>query len=409
MKDYSRKQHNDYQYRDWLGIKTSKSIWNSILVQNPGHAEFSNMRESRSSLDAAVADFLRQSELKKPYKSPGFVEMEDVWEGPPGFSFNPLSGFDQPWTLVNPVTEPWTIIFDLISVSTYCPGETSDFLISGTEPIYLLELSGERPGTSMVVIGGYGTNEVIGTITADEDEKGSINFNGSMTSFEGVVGSSNYLMPKGRDCCDPNNPMEADPGTTPETIVQGQTVLVGVIKGSPPYTWTKVVAQCLEPQFDVYFFLNEVWDDPVIITTVPYVNLRAHAAAHGSVEVKCVDSCGAEVTQEVRCTTGEWWGKGYYECEVPGDYQYYLSNWIYREKGCTRNGQRGADSRSGTGNCDTCNAPPYPPLLPSCLTWDCAGMFQNPSIITCDYPRCRSGSSDFCSNHWLNFRLDTWK
>jgi hypothetical protein len=402
MKDYSRKQHNDYQYRDWLGIKTSKSIWNSILVQNPGHAEFSNMREDRTSLDAAIADFLRQSELKKPYKSPGFTEMEDVWEGPPG-GFNPLLPFDQPWNLVNPVVEPWTVVFDLISQSTYCPGETRDFVIRGTEPIYLLELSFERPGTSITVLGGYGTNEVIGTITADEEQKGSVDFNGSMTSVEGTVGSSNYLMPLGRDCCDPDNPMVADPASTPETIARSQTVSVHVLKGSPPYTWSKVVDNCVEKS-DAFFTLGSEQ------TEIGQVDLTAAAFATGAVEVQCVDTCGTVVIQEIRCTTGSWQDQSPADCEVPGDYTFFDTSgfWMRRVVGCKRNSYRKTASNSDLtdADCDNCGASPYS-NPPECVTWDC--IFLGGTLtVTCEPFRCAHPSNDWCLEVRIQNELAYW-
>jgi hypothetical protein len=434
MKDYSRKNYSDHQYRDWLRTTTSKSIFNDILERNPGNAEFSNNKANKTSLERAIAHFLRQSEFKKPNGPKDFNDMEGDWEGPPGFRDpeDPTFTFDQPWNMQYPTQVPWSIIFDLISKSTYCPGETTDFSIRGTHPIYHLGLSFERSGTSITITSGYGTNEVIGTITADEDEWSSIDFNGSMTAFvgagrPGVVGTSNYLMPKGRECCDPNDPMLPDPESTPETCAQGQTVEVVVLGGSPPYTWSKLLdGFCPEPEFQGYWYLNDVWDDPVV-TTVPYVSLRSWITTHGSISVQCVDSCGIVVVQRLKSDVGNWTGVGYYACENPGDYEYKEDNWLQRDFGvCRRNGQRTADSHSGQGAClgDTyeCNADQWDPEfynMYECITWDCDAINGSTGVTSCPWlsggqatcwrPGPFAPSFQNCSNMLVHSHLDWWR
>ena len=299
MKDYSRKAYNDFQYRDWLRNRPAKSVWNSILERSVGYNEYTS--KSKSSLAASVVAYLKQSETKKPYHDRGFVEMEDMWEGPPGGFSGGLPSFDHPWTMSNPIDpddEPWgsITIFDLNSTSTFCPGETRPFEMYGTHPIYSLTISNHEPGTTIAVTGGYGTNTVTGTITAAADEAGNVNFTGYMTSFEGISGSSNYLMYE--NCCvDVDcDAFENDEGVSPTTMAQDDSATIGVTGGHEPYTWTLT-------QGDGSGFTIDA-------STTDTTTIYTDESACGSADIQVTDSCGCVATFNVRCTTGTWVHEG---------------------------------------------------------------------------------------------------
>lgn len=381
MKDYSRKHYTDHQYRDWMGTKTEKSVWNSILENSSGYGEFSN--KAKSSLAASVADYLKQSELKKPYNGKGFNEMEDTFEGPPGIPSRPGVKFDYPWNL-QPGYEPWAVVFDLISKSEYCPGETTDFVINGTEPIY--ELSHHSTvGTTISVSSGYGTNTVYGTVTAGSEQKGSVNINGSMTSVEGVTGGSNYLMPESRtECC---IDLEPDPVNTPETINQSQQITVYVIGGMPPYYW-EITGDGLCSDENIFLPNKPFYFEGVqltITTSTPYTTVTAKSWAKGSIGIRTTDNCQSSVTQYLKCTTGTWWTEDWPGCEFGGPAMTYESlggagYYYLRTEGIGRVGVRSTDNHSGTGTCSSCNAVPFSYDLgrDDCITWGSWGNAAGP-------------------------------
>jgi hypothetical protein len=202
MKDYSRKPYTNYQYRDWMKNVTSKSVFNQILEQHSGFGEFSNNRASKTSLDRAVSHFLRQSEFKKPYNSPDFKEMEEDWEGPPGFRLN--NRFDQPWNMQppwvpGPSAEPTTTIFDAEVEGGWCEDSTKNITITGTHPIYEIVITW-GDGASLSNIIGYGFNEVTCDLEVGE-YSGFVTIEVIMTSSEGVEGDSNVNVFEDNECC----------------------------------------------------------------------------------------------------------------------------------------------------------------------------------------------------------------
>lgn len=306
MKDYGRKHYTDYQYRDWMRAIPAKSIWNPILERHPGQAEFSGRRLTKTSLEKAIADYIKQSERKKPYLDRGFVQMEDDWEGPPGgFSPPSLPNFDQPWNTSPPgsTLTPWTVIFDLISSSCWCKDDTRDFEISGTHPIYGLGISLQEPGTGIIIDGGLGTNTVFGRITGGPDEVGDVNFTGFMTTSTGISGNSNYLMPECRDCdlCPGIDPLVA--GSNPETISQSGSETILVVDGLGPFNWSVSGSG---------FTLDEA------VTELRSNTLNAAVDACGTATITVTDACDDEVEIQVRCIQDSDWVLKSSTCVMPG-------------------------------------------------------------------------------------------
>jgi hypothetical protein len=341
--------------------------------------------------------------LKKPNLDNDFVGMENDWEGPPGFTRRPEGPkFDQPWNMSYGAVSNWIVIFDLRSDSTYCPGDTRNFEIRGSHPIYFLELFGEREGTYLTIYGGYGTNSVTGAITASADQKGSIIFNGSMTTSGGQVGASNYLMPEGRDCCDADLPLLPDPASTPETIAQNQVITIYVLDGEPPFTWSKVDDGVCYPRPENHYTLL---DDQ---TSIRQVDLSAASFATGAVEISCIDSCGTEVIQTILCTTGSWLGVEF-ECVLPGSSTSYEAPWEFRTVGCRRQGFSRSNSRTDltSANCTTCGATPFVQDHPQCMTWDCTNIGGS-LTTTCNWARCAHPTNPWCSEVKVSQVLQKW-
>jgi len=308
MKDYSRKHYTDYQYRDWMRAIPAKSIWNPILERHLGQAEFSSRRLTKTSLEKAIADYIKQSERKKPWKSRGFTQMEDDWEGPPG-GFTPRDPedvqfhYDYPWDI--PGSSPWTVVFDLISTSCWCSNEERPFEVSGTHPIYSLGISLIEPGTNIVIDGGFGTPTVYGKITGGPDEKGDVNFTAGMTTSGGISGSSNYLMPECRDC---DNCIGVDPltaGSNPETIAQNGSEAIVVVDGGGDFTWSI-------SGVGIGFSLQHA-------TTSGRSNtLNAGASSCGTAIITVTDQCEGEVSFEVRGLSDSAWVQKSATCVMGG-------------------------------------------------------------------------------------------
>jgi len=202
MKDYSRKNYSDKQYKDWMRTTTSKSIFNRILENSTGLGEFSNNKSNKTSLSRAVAAFLKQSEFKKPYNGLDFKEMEEDWEGPPGLSNH---GFDQPWNMQIPwipvSSPPLTAIFDAESDSVWCKSSYLPIIITGTNPITLLTITFAASGAALSNIVGYGTNTVTATLKVGSSQTGFVTIEASMLAANGLIGSSNVNLFEGDDCC----------------------------------------------------------------------------------------------------------------------------------------------------------------------------------------------------------------
>jgi hypothetical protein len=414
MKDYSRKNYIDHRYIDWMRTITAKSVWNSILSDTTGHGEFSRNRNSKTSLGAAIVAWLKQSQLKKPYLNQGFVSMENNWEGPPGgppIDPERILRPDIPSVIPGPlVGGPVRSVFDLNGEDEYCAGSKTSFTFHGTHPIYFLQAS---EGT-MIVLGGYGTNTVTGTIEVDGEFKGSINFNASMTTSFGVVGDSNDLMSGNPDCgCEDEDPLlEADPENTPETFAGG-TATIYCLNGSPPYQWSIANGVC--DGTGLSFYHNNLPAGQTQTTMIPQVIVGPTETfpeiARGSFIIRCVDSCDTVVDQQIRSTYQGLWEYSHDGCALTGDAEVNAGGWVYKTEGCTRQRVQTVATDIGNGVCregeNPCGATEYE-NPPECLTWDCdfytdgAGTQCEGEIYICHF------SQNLCTEYQVRNKVYYW-
>jgi hypothetical protein len=406
MKDYSRKQYSDMNYRDFIGHKSAKSVWNQVLEQFPEQAEFA-MKNSSTPLSRSIAAFIRQSEFKKPYKGLDFVNMEGQWEGPGrGVPYEP-GGPDIITNLRNPVIfdfgDAGTTIFDAESDFKWCQAQPRVGIITGTHPITLLTVTFAHEGYSFTVISGIGTNSVSFELTAHAEQAGFITIEASMLSSSGVPGDSNVNVFGADDCCggEEVDHLEPDPDSTPETIAPDDTVTIYVLNGTPPYFWSIVTGtgHCIN-QVDEFSLSDEE-------TTDPNVNLTSTINASGGVNVSCVDSCEETVIQVVRCTDGEWVGQ-IDGCQTsgPADSHAGFPGSYIKMDGCIRQTvDMDPTAPSGTGGC-SCSAPEQPKEV-ECLDWDCTMI--DGDLVTCEFGICRGLSSpSFCRQFRTNNYYAEW-
>jgi hypothetical protein len=387
MKDYSRKHYTDYQYNDWLRSTPSKAIWNSILSQNTGYGEYSLNKSNKSSLSRAIASYLKQSEKKKPYRDRGFIQMEDDWEGPPGFPSDPQDQrkYDNIWSF--PEFGPWTVIFDLISTSCWCKEEEREFEVSGTHPIYSLGISLQEAGTGIIIDAGIGTNTVSGRIIAGPEEVGDVNFTGSMRTSTGISGTSNYLMAECRDCeeCEGVDPLT--PGSNPETIAQSGQETIQVIDGQENFHWSVSGSG---------FSMDEA-------ETVGRSNtLIAGPDACGTATITVTDNCNDSIEIQVRSLSDSAWILKTTTCVSPG-----AATEGDAETRVVGGQKQWQDYHgSGGGGCfffaagydDACDDPcsaSWSPIT-ECIIFDCPALTGNPAAFKasaagcCNVP-CSSG------------------
>jgi hypothetical protein len=268
------------------------------LKNSPGNGEFSN--SSKTSLTRAILDFIKQSERKKPYIGKDFPEMEHDWEGPIG-GFNPMLGPnlpDQPWNMQVPSAGA---VFNADSDSEWCPGDTQEIVITGTEPIYLLTVT--WPTRDVYISGGagFGSNLVVAQLTVGDDVRGRVTVEASMRTFDGIPGDSNVSLYESTECDDCPLSFVVDPAN-PETVAPSSSVTVKGIGGLGPYSWSISGSG---------FSLTGG-----SVTATPENDI-ATSGACGSGIATVTDSCGSEITIEVRSTTGSWvfYGSG---CMVDG-------------------------------------------------------------------------------------------
>jgi hypothetical protein len=369
MKDYSRKGYTDYQYSDWLKATPSKAIWNSILSQNVGYGEFSLSKGRKSTLSRAVALYLKQSEKKKPYNDRGFVQMEDDWEGPYG-GFSPsmppyIREFDQPWNVGEPGDNetPWTVIFDITSTSCWCKGSERPWVINGTHPIYGIGISLNEAGTFIEVDGGFGTNELFGRITGGPEEIGDVNFTAFMTTSTGISGSDNYLMPECRDCdeCEFIDPL--GPGSNPETIGQGDSVVLSIVDGREDFEWSVTGGG---------FTLEDE------ITSGRGNILYSDENACGVAVITIVDSCEDSIEIKVRSTHSSGWFLKSSTCVMPGGATEGDGQTLI-EGGSKQYQSWGGAGGGGCGVGFGCREGGGCPERTACITFDCAVLTGDPS------------------------------
>jgi len=300
MKDYSRKNYTDNQFRDWMRQLPAKSIWNQVLEDYSGHAEYS--RQAKSSLDAAIQAFIKQSEFKKPYDNKGYKQMEDDASYPPGIT----PGTDRPFNLANPIDltgTPIKVIFNAEVDGFWCNGETIPVVIYGTEAITALWVFTPTTGVSLTNIEGYNTRTVSFDLTTT-GIAGIIIIEAIMVSDEVIttgpttldtdgsghlIGSSNVSIFEG-NCCIYVTPPTWYSGN-PTVIAQDSQESVSVTDGQGPFTWAVTGSG--------YSMTSEETETGVN-------TLNSTASACGAANITVTDDCGNEVGGVLLGTVGTW-------------------------------------------------------------------------------------------------------
>lgn len=188
-RDYSRKPYRADKRLDYAGVMrkiTAKSRWNSVLVGQPGLAEFT-APSPETPFERANSWILRQSEFKKPYKQPDYGAMETDWDGVPGVPyFDPIFP-DHPWVSPWPLPvgehhAPGYWVLHAYTEYKYCPGSTKNIVVRGSEPIYDVKIKFPNlyPGTSVSIKSGRGTNAVTVAFTAESSLGGIV----AMSAYE---------------------------------------------------------------------------------------------------------------------------------------------------------------------------------------------------------------------------------
>jgi hypothetical protein len=199
-------------YPDAARRFSHRSVQSNISNQYRYFSEFDSAPSDRPSTEvlSAYKKFLQQSEFKKPYKSPGYPEMEAGSDPPPGISIGHPQRPDNPARIDidEPIgAPPQTWILDAFSNDIFCPGFTKEIVVHGTHPIYDLQTVFAEAGTNLTISSGLGTNTVVAEIDADEAESGFISFNAYERAFDAPPspstqgkGWTGFSIPEGRTC-----------------------------------------------------------------------------------------------------------------------------------------------------------------------------------------------------------------
>ncbi len=383
-------------YMDMVRRPRSREIWNRIFEAFGQFAEFRTQEMIRDLKDipaatkSALENFLRQSERKKPYYGDSFPEMEDYWEGPPGYRPRPGGPYPDIPPTEPPIGE--TIVFQVNTDGCHNKGGTADIVLSGTHPIYGIEFTFPglvEAGTSFET-SGEGNNEVTLSITSDASESNLITFSVLMITASGV--SNEWFNNVNIFECSCVDPTPLEDGTWPDTIAQSTSAGVTVVGGTTPYNWS-VTGEDFTMQFAQ--------------TAGTANNLVAGPDACGTAFVTVTDYCGQKVDFEVRSTGDSDWVTTGGVCPGKIMFDSYLGFGQYRY---TSGGKKCLQSyrvtHFGSGYC---NQPPggctgYPVVV--CVDVDCTSLSSYPEGDL-DLGCCHQGDGTGCSA-WETFSMSCW-
>jgi hypothetical protein len=222
---------------------SNKHVMDSITKEFPYWSEFGakDNVKPRDALYRAYQLYLQQSELKKPYQPGGYPAMEVGWS-PPNWRSPTIDGPDpgDPLGPGGPGPGGAIIVFDLNCNAEdeaasdcdeecgFCPNDTVRVQLSCSEPCYWVQTTLEDDPATHIdqrSVKGYGTNTVSFDLICGE-ESGFVTIEASMTSVEGVTGSSNVNLPECDSCCDFTLTLVREDGTVVDAslLVQFQVV-----------------------------------------------------------------------------------------------------------------------------------------------------------------------------------------
>ena len=283
-------------YADMMRKPRSRTLWNEIFEVYNQFAEFraktldtlAALAGMAPGLKKAIENFIRQSERKKPYYNPddGFLEMEDYYEGPPG-----LPPGEPPWLPdIPPVIPPIQVVFNADVSGYYCPGETTEIVVTSTEPMIGYVVTFADAGT--VVSGSVGGNSSTLSISASGAQTGMITIEIIMQTSEGIVGDSNINIFEDSNCdCIFADPLQYDDASSPDTIAPSTTEIIFILDGQPPFDWSV-------SGVDVTL--------GAATTTNRSNTVIAGASSCGPIVITIEDACQTIVEGEMRNTNGVW-------------------------------------------------------------------------------------------------------
>jgi hypothetical protein len=306
-KDYARKQYRTNKaYPEFVRTVTQKSVWDQITNKSSHLAEFSGLEfDSRDPLVKAYERFLKQSELKKPYRSDSYQDMEQDLQpsDPYGPKFDSLDPFNPDPVFIDE-NDPSTgsALFDLNVSGGWCEDETETIVCTTSQPCYLIQITYMSSGG--VTINGAESVSVPGLnsfelqLFVPDGYSGMVTLEAIMITFDGISGDSNDNVFESRLCCDCDNEDFKYSSGNPTTILRSDSVVIEV-EGScngPLYGWE---------------FLNDAASNGFSFGSINTINptntLITNSSACGSALIQVTDSGGCVVTGSVRCTeSGQW-------------------------------------------------------------------------------------------------------
>jgi hypothetical protein len=330
-RDWAKKMYrNNLSFADNQNSISNKEVWNSILNNYPNLAEFfltGRGKNQLTALERSIAEFLKQSELVKPYQgSRPFAQMdEDDWPAAEVTPHRPIRppivrppGPEDP----DPPPPPWHRFCHAISNSCWCPEDTGawmPFNMWGSHPIIAIYESRARYRN----ITGMGSSSLAGEFLGPDVPSGKgvgtayITMEVTMslqTESHGVVEAAGRTCVKkvklwqcDEDECCADAEMEADAGN-PTTIGGSSSQTMQWSGGTPEYTVSVSGSD---------FWLDAAKTKTEITTNTRSVTVYTGAAACGPGTISVTDNCDNQIDMELRSTAGQWGTSVTGACGVP--------------------------------------------------------------------------------------------
>lgn len=259
----------------------------------------------------------KHSELKKPYLSDTYEEMEHLADAPLGYSFNPSGPFniDTPW-MGNPVPDfggpnnpydPWTIPFYCGTQPCWCEDETKEFTMKCTQEIVRVYFNPAVDGLSV------SANKTSVTVTAEEGFSGHGRLTVEMKANipeGGGLWQGKYSVVYGEhsgiwvgecrpdsECC--SDIITAwDVGNSSETIAREGNGAAAVTGSGSDIDWTIS---------GTGFWLDGEYSLTELLGQGTSILVYADDTACGSATITAAACNGGQTaTGWIRCTTGTW-------------------------------------------------------------------------------------------------------
>lgn len=253
----------------------------------------------------------KHSEMKKPYLSDTYEEMEYFADAPVGYAFIPHgSNIDTPW-MDTPVPDfkdaydPWHLTFHCIVLGCYCKGDELCFVASCSQEVIGALLAGPVSQSDFNVI--MKGSQIC--ITASDDATGSVEIdinmralrprpspNGTSKFIYGTHYSIHIPACKQKECCT-GTVTDYDYGSSAATVAREASAVVYVTGSGGSLTWS---ISGTGFWFDSGYSLTSLENQGTSVT------VYADDNACGSGTITVTDCQDDSVEGVIRCTTGSW-------------------------------------------------------------------------------------------------------